>query len=698
MDDSTRRELGTGEPEDELRECGVLAHAVLEASIHGIVVIDALGRITLFNPASERLFGYRADEVLGRDVRMLVPEGFHPEPEGPVADGARDAAVDVIGTGREVTGLRKDGRSVALDLFVSREPSGDRAYSIGVFNGAEQRKRFEAALRESEKTALALLNAIQESAMLLDTEGRVLAINETGADRLGCAPDDIVGRLLDDFLPEELASRRRGHLEKTLRSKAPVRFEDSRANRVFNSVIYPILNDDWDVVRLAAFASDVTEWKQAEEALLKSQAFLEEAQQIARVGNWAWDLASNQIDWSDTLCRILEVNPEGLGGTYGAFLSLVHPEDRDLVRKTMSRAIFEEENFDIEYRMILPDETVIHVQARADVILDDDDEPIRVVGTVQDITERKRVERELRIKDFAIQSSINPIAMTDLSGTITYVNESWLKAWGLEGADQALGQDLSPFFTEDDKVGEMLMGLSAETVWLGEMKAGRADGTAFDLLVSASLVRDLDDRPLCNMLSCLDVTEKKRNEELLRYQAIYDALTGLFNRRHFMERLDTAVKEASRHRQPLTVCLCDLDYFKSVNDTFGHQAGDRVLETFGRLVKEAVRAEDTAGRYGGEEFAMILPHTAAGSAFQVLERIRRHLEATGFEDEHGTPFRVTASFGLAEMTPENSQVASLLECADQALYRAKGRGRNQVVTYDPADVAEFAELGAHPLS
>ena len=158
--------------------------------------------------------------------------------------------------------------------------------------------------------------------------------------------------------------------------------------------------------------------------------------------------------------------------------------------------------------MVRPDGTVIYVHAKAEIMLDERDEPARVVGTLQDITARRRVEQELRVKDFAIQSSINAIAMTDLDGEMTYVNDSWLRTWGFDRAEAVLGQPLVGFFEQADQAGELLMALYADHDWVGEMKARNASGGVFDVLVSASLVQDLEGHPLSTMFSFLDITER----------------------------------------------------------------------------------------------------------------------------------------------------------------------------------------------
>jgi diguanylate cyclase (GGDEF)-like protein len=132
----------------------------------------------------------------------------------------------------------------------------------------------------------------------------------------------------------------------------------------------------------------------------------------------------------------------------------------------------------------------------------------------------------------------------------------------------------------------------------------------------------------------------------------------------------------------LTVCICDLDHFKSVNDNYGHQMGDQVLAAFGHMLIEEIRAEDTAGRYGGEEFALILPHTSTDQAVVVLERLRLRWAQRPFE-AGGSVFHVTASFGLAAFQTDAPHPETILDRADRALYQAKRTGRNRIRVHGP---------------
>jgi len=173
-----------------------------------------------------------------------------------------------------------------------------------------------------------------------------------------------------------------------------------------------------------------------------------------------------------------------------------------------------------------------------------------------------------------------------------------------------------------------------------------------------------------------DITEQVKAREELERLATSDSLTGLANRQHLMSRLEAELKRAARYGKPVTLLMIDLDHFKRINDSRGHQAGDAVLREFAGLIRETLRETDFAGRYGGEEFCVVLPETNLAGGITMAERIR---EATGEHDflvPGGERLRVTCSIGVA--AAESPVVEELVAAADARLYQAKAAGRNRI--------------------
>lgn len=159
-----------------------------------------------------------------------------------------------------------------------------------------------------------------------------------------------------------------------------------------------------------------------------------------------------------------------------------------------------------------------------------------------------------------------------------------------------------------------------------------------------------------------------------------DPLTGVYNRRYLQTILEREVEVARRQRAPLSVVMVDIDHFKSVNDRFGHHIGDRVLQQVAKVCGRSVRASDWVCRYGGEEFAIVLPSATFRGASMIAERIRRGVERARFGTEEG--IRLSVSLGVAQLTDEDDGGSRLLAAADHALYRSKAEGRNKVTVSD----------------
>lgn len=165
---------------------------------------------------------------------------------------------------------------------------------------------------------------------------------------------------------------------------------------------------------------------------------------------------------------------------------------------------------------------------------------------------------------------------------------------------------------------------------------------------------------------------------LLRELSVVDELTGLRNRRYFDRTMSYEMDRVRRYDRNLSLVMIDVDHFKRINDTYGHDVGDSVLKAVARLLEESVRKSDVASRYGGEEFGLVLPETRAVGAYHVAERVRSSVEAAVIEG-----MRITVSVGVATASPEwSGDVMGLVRAADQALYRAKREGRNRIVVAD----------------
>jgi two-component system, cell cycle response regulator len=210
---------------------------------------------------------------------------------------------------------------------------------------------------------------------------------------------------------------------------------------------------------------------------------------------------------------------------------------------------------------------------------------------------------------------------------------------------------------------------------------GSTNGTYVnDELVDEYVLRDGDlikiGRCIFKFLSGNNI-ENAYHEEIYRLTTI-DGLTQVFNKRYFVETLEREIGRAQRYRRELSLIMFDIDHFKPINDTYGHLAGDHVLKQLASVIKGRIRREDILSRYGGEEFAIILPEIDGGNALAFADKIRKLVEKASFRFED-TDIPVTISVGVASVTPEIKEPHDFIRVADSNLYEAKAQGRNRVV-------------------
>ncbi len=260
----------------------------------------------------------------------------------------------------------------------------------------------------------------------------------------------------------------------------------------------------WDIIESAIY-------KQAKQALLENGQDLNRAQAVAHTGSWRLDVRSNQLLWSDETHRIFGI-PRETRMTYETFLSSVYPEDREFVNSRWIAAL-RGEPYDIEHRIVVGDD-IKWVRERAELEFGSKGELKGGFGTVQDITERKSIENELRVKDFAVSSAASGIAITDLDGIVTYVNSTCLSMWDYEREEEVLGKPAVDFFADKKRFAGVLKTVLEEGIWQDEGQARRIDGSTFDVQVLANLVTDADGEPFCMMASFIDITELKKIDQL----------------------------------------------------------------------------------------------------------------------------------------------------------------------------------------
>ncbi|MER2192304.1 MAG: diguanylate cyclase [Solibacillus sp.] len=211
---------------------------------------------------------------------------------------------------------------------------------------------------------------------------------------------------------------------------------------------------------------------------------------------------------------------------------------------------------------------------------------------------------------------------------------------------------------------------------------------AYDLGAFDFIAKPIDEEILVSY-----VHNRLNYKRMLEHSIVTDELTQVYNRKYFDQQMKRCLQNYQYKQEPFTVAMTDLDFFKKVNDTYGHLIGDDVLKGFAGLVMSEKREDDIFCRYGGEEFVMLLPNTNADEAYKEMERLRVLLSQKVFFSEQKKPFNVTYSSGIAQVNADHAHPKKLLELADRALYEAKKTGRNRTVVYTDAQVIEEPKKG-----
>lgn len=309
-------------------------------------------------------------------------------------------------------------------------------------------------------------------------------------------------------------------------------------------------------------------------------------------------------------------------------------------------------------------------------------------ATIRDISEQKRWQMQQRFH-LALESSQDGFYIIDRE-SMRFINAN-------EAAYQSLGYALDELLTmgphmimpefSREAVAERFDEIINSPKRAGAIETyhRRKDGALFPVEVNLRAIMT-DGRWLLTAIA-RDVTQRWAMQQELERQARTDYLTGLLNRGYFMELAEQELSRASRYGARFSVLLLDIDYFKAVNDTYGHKVGDQVLQRFAELCRAELREVDIFGRMGGEEFAILLTETDDRKAFEVADRLRLVVANSEITLQHGLPLRFTVSIGVAFFNGRETNIDSLINQADEQLYRAKHEGRNRVCGQPVAQVA-----------
>ena len=422
----------------------------------------------------------------------------------------------------------------------------------------------------------------------------------------------------------------------------------------------------------------------------KLRNLLDTTNQIARVGGWTYDLATKSMMLSEEIFRINEVDPSKLDATLPVSVeqAINHfaPTSRPAIAAALQAGIDRGAEFDLELQWITYTGKTIWVRTQGKAERENG-QVVCLYGAMQDISDRKQTEQDLRIAATAFESQ-EGMLITDANEVILRVNRAYCEITGYSAAE-AIGKTprmLSSNRHDAAFYASIWSNIRNIGTWQGEIWNRRKNGEVYPQWLTITAVKD-DDGEITHYVGTLtDITVRKAAEDEIKHLAFYDPLTHLPNRRLLIDRLHQALSTSRRNQRSGALLFIDLDKFKQINDTLGHDIGDLLLQNVGQRLLSCLRENDTAARIGGDEFIVMLeyldehPEAAVQQVKAVAEKILDTLNVPYTLATHEC--RSSPSIGIALFLGHTHTVSELLKQADSAMYQAKAAGRNVYRFFD----------------
>ena len=581
----------------------------------------------------------------------------------------------------------------------------------------------------------AAAHAGEDAVFGLDSSGRVLGWTDAARRLFGYREVEIAGqpgqRLFSKGPGESFGDR----FGRALRGELLERLPSTALRR--DGMLIPISLTLAQVdggEGVCVIVRDVTEQVVAQKTLAETQRRQTEALELSRVGFWLWDAKSDAVQMSDELYRIHGIDPLSFDGTMAARIRSADPADRRRLRRQLQAALSGDRAFEMEYRIHRPDGTQCWVYERATVEHSADGSIAGLRGICQDITERRLSADALRRHAELIELLQRVAVAANEAGDLCDALERCMAEmcelldWHLghtvlltdDGAvDRHLwhvrsGHDFRHFRallegrSQAQTMGDERDGLPEGPTWTADhfaadlwLPVGAArprtrfefpvtvDGVTLAMVELYSLDGRQQDEQLMQAaqnaaIQIGRVVERERSSGALAHQAMHDHLTNLPNRTLFLDRLTQSIQALGRTGSHLAVMFLDLDNFKLINDSLGHDVGDQVLTAVAERLVQVMRSGDTAARFGGDEFIILCERLSSDEAVaDIANRLLATIEEPILLDGDVRTV-VTASIGIAIASSPNARPDHLLRDADAAMYRAKEEGRGRFHVFDPA--------------
>ncbi|MCG6968170.1 MAG: EAL domain-containing protein [Gammaproteobacteria bacterium] len=565
------------------------------------------------------------------------------------------------------------------------------------------------------------MDFLEDPMYLVDLDDRLIRANRAFYNQIGKSPEQALGhdvRSLIHLKPEKIpcpgcaARLERRDAFFTKEADDPT----NPTGRPIEVTIRVVKDDLGKPIGIFQGLRDLSHLRQTEQALRESQNRLANAQRIASVGNWDWDVKKDELIGSAELYNIFGMDPAENPISMETLIERLPLQDQSSLRTAITHAIETGTAFRLDHQLVLSQGKRRYVHQETQVNLDKDGKVKSLSGTAQDVTDRQLAEKALFEEKEKAQVTLRSIGdavlTTDRNGIVEYANPATERLLELNAAaivgksyDEVIGvYDSTTRTSKANPIELCLKNQTPEvmdehsliishnghehvvdiTVAPIHANSGYSNSGFSNDGFSNSKVSNNGELNGC-VLVAHDVTEMHNMARKLNYQATHDELTGLINRREFEIRLSQALENAHIDSQQHALIYMDMDNFKIVNDTCGHLAGDELLKQFCALIKIHVRSTDTFARLGGDEFALLLVGCPIQQAKNIAAEIQHRVQEYRFQWNERS-FEIGVSMGITLITEASGSGADVLNNADSACYVAKNAGRNLIHVYNDNDV------------
>jgi diguanylate cyclase (GGDEF)-like protein/PAS domain S-box-containing protein len=707
--------------EQALRESEQRFKAIFNSTFQFIGLFEPDGSLVAANQPALDFTGSKLEDVIGKPVWELPWWGSTPEQQAMFRQAVERAKRGEF-VRYDFEHIGADGRPMMIDFSLKPVLGEDGQVVLLIPEGRDvtEYRRDRDALAESEARVRAAMRNAPIGNALVGLDGQLLEVNDALCEMLGYSESELRGKHFQELTHPDDLSTDLEHMRELMSGNSERYGMYKRYFHADGRIVEAQL--DVTLIRNAAHAplyfisqvQDITERRrlEAQQQLLTQRLAL--ALQVTRIGVWDWHIDSGIIDLDEATARIFGINPGEW--TYDIWRSGVHPDDLPEAEARLQQSIAEQTPQSMSFRTRHPLFGTRYVEASFGPVLDANRKVVRIAGATIDVTGRhlsaKRMSESRALLRNLIDNLPIWVSMIDAQGRYMITNRRNAKTFGLP-VDQIEGQHYTQVIehsARDDLHDPWQKALSGETVEAhysfvedGRMlhlqgvympitegpQAGNAMAVFNDVTALTQTQAQLSET---NQRLEQRIAEVLKLQEMLHARAIRDELTGLYNRRHFDECLAAELEQSQLGGHDVSLILADLDHFKVLNDRYGHQTGDAVLRAWAGLMQQCMRNTDILCRYGGEEFAIIMPRCSPELACERADVLRARFSELSIDAAPGGPrVGTTVSLGVAYARAGDRSPSLLVHEADTALYQAKSLGRNRVQceTRDP-----FAERAA----